>query len=788
MSRSLTLLTLLLAVACEGTAGKNGVDGTDGTSGTDGTDGTNGTDGADGTDGTDGADGTDGTDGADGEDLMAEPSALDIAITGVEVGGAPVVTFTVANEDGDPYNGLSADLLSARALRFTLAKLVPGEDGDGDAWQSYINTTEDTSSSTAGPGGAPALASAVQATSESGGALTYLGGGTYTYTFATDITAVTSPLAVDYEPELLHRVAMQIEFPVGDDGDELIYNPSFDWVPSGADAPATHDVVSTDSCNECHSALAVHGGGRMDVDLCVTCHNPGTTDANSGESVDMRVMIHKIHMGADLPSVGEGTPYTIWGYRDSENDYSYVSYPQDQTNCLKCHNPDDAATPDAGLWSTRPTMEACGSCHDTVDFALGEDGGHDGGVMTDNATCVVCHTESKIEEAHVTSNATPNNPGLPDDVVEIAYEILSASVDADDTLTVTFQITSDGDPLDLSALPSDLSSAPSFMLAYAGAQDGYDAPQDYNNLGKKAGQPATVSLSSLVAGSVSGGTYAYDSATGVSTMVYASAFPSGAMMRAVALQGYYTQTVDGTSYARHAKSVLMPVDGDDTRRVVVDNEGCAGCHEWVEGHGGNRVYETGVCVMCHNPSLSSSGRELNLDNPEASNNFKDLIHGIHGSSVREYPLDFVRNRSGGLHYTYLDDPADLAEYPDGTVVTYPTEPSNCLMCHLEGTYMPEEVNRDMLPSTTLIGDEATTTTEVSTLRTSMPNATDWIIGPTAAACSSCHNGDSAMAHMDLNGGTVLWTREEVLGGRAAESCDVCHGDGRTASTSEIHGL
>ena len=38
--------------------------------------------------------------------------------------------------------------------------------------------------------------------------------------------------------------------------------------------------------------------------------------------------------------------------------------------------------------------------------------------------------------------------------------------------------------------------------------------------------------------------------------------------------------------------------------------GCLECHEIFEGHGGNRVSNAQVCVMCHNPNLSSSGRTI----------------------------------------------------------------------------------------------------------------------------------------------------------------------------------
>lgn len=779
MFRTTPLLTsLLLLFACKGLDGKDGANGMDGQDGTPGADGLDGQNGADGTDGTNGNDGSNGSNGEDGEDLTAEPSELDVTISGVEIGTSTVVTFSVANEDGEAFNRLSE-----ASMRFAIAKLVPGENGDADAWKSYINTTASTSTSTAGPNGVPVLASATQATTESDGTLAYMGGGVYTYTFADDITNVTSPEVVEYDDSLLHRVAIQIEFPL-ESGEELILNPTFDWVPNGGTAAATRSIVKTDSCNECHDQLAIHGGGRIEVDYCVTCHNPGTTDPNSGNTVDLTQMVHKIHMGSELTEVTEGGSYIIWGYRDGENDYSHVGYPQDQQNCVKCHDPSDAETPDAINYLEKPTMEACGSCHDAVDFATGEN--HDGGAMTSNATCYMCHSSTAIDEYHRTENATPHNPDVPDGLSVFEYEIVSATMDADNTLTVEYVVTRDGTAINCASLDSDITGGPSFLLAWAQPIDGFDAPSDWNNLGKKAGQPASVSVSSLVAGSVSGGTHSYSG--GVNTMVYASAFPEGATMRTVALQGYYSQTLDGSSYGRHTVSKYMTVDGDEERRVVVDPDNCANCHEWFEGHGGNRVYETQVCAMCHNTSLSSSGRELDLTHPESSNNLKDMIHGIHGSSVRDEPLDFVRNRSGGLRYTFLGSADQLEDYPDGHLVEYPAGPANCNMCHTDDSHLVESIPEQALLSTHLMGDEATTTTEYTAFRTSMPNDTDWVMGPASAACSSCHWSDLALAHMDQNGGSTLSSRAEWEEDQPMETCELCHGEGRTASVNEFHGL
>lgn len=79
-------------------------------------------------------------------------------------------------------------------------------------------------------------------------------------------------------------------------------------------------------------------------------------------------------------------------------------------------------------------------------------------------------------------------------------------------------------------------------------------------------------------------------------------------MRAVALQGYFTQV--SPAAARHAISVVKEVTGDAVRRKIVDPEKCSNWHEWFEGRGGNRVYRTQVCVVCRVPGLAASGLQI----------------------------------------------------------------------------------------------------------------------------------------------------------------------------------
>jgi OmcA/MtrC family decaheme c-type cytochrome len=238
------------------------------------------------------------------------------------------------------------------------------------------------------------------------------------------------------------------------------------------------------------------------------------------------------------------------------------------------------------------------------------------------------------------------------------------------------------------------------------------------------------------------------------------------VIRGVALQGYFTQTTPAA--ARHTTSVFRAVTGDPQRRVIVDNAKCLKCHEALELHGGNRVNETAVCAVCHNPNLSSSGRGADPANvtdpaliaaygtnplvyPEAPMALKDLVHGIHSAAKREIPYEFVRDRgtSGVFYY-------------DWSEVTFPGKLNNCLTCHVEGTY-DADLPAGVLPSTsrTTTGNPNEDRAAITAVRASVPNATDEVVNPTAAACNGCHAGGAPTSHMQQNGGG--FTSRDMVG-------------------------
>jgi len=77
---------------------------------------------------------------------------------------------------------------------------------------------------------------------------------------------------------------------------------TFNFVPGGAAITTTRDVIRTPACNQCHYQLAFHGGTRRSMEICVLCHQPQTVDPDTGNTVDMPVMVHRIHMAQTFPA------------------------------------------------------------------------------------------------------------------------------------------------------------------------------------------------------------------------------------------------------------------------------------------------------------------------------------------------------------------------------------------------------------------------------------------------------------------------------------------------------
>jgi OmcA/MtrC family decaheme c-type cytochrome len=723
--------------------------------------------------GSDGDDGATGAPGAPASVDISNAEELSAEILSARIQSPPVVEFQLTDGNGNPVRGLPAS-----AISFNVAKLIPGTDGNSSAWQSYLNTL-----ATATAPGAPGLGStAIQAVTESGsaGTLTYNEStATYTYTFATDVANVTTPLAVPYQPTLTHRITFEIR------GFAPVDNPIYNFRPSDNATTGlfTREIVDTQTCNGCHNDLALHGGARADTDECVACHNPGTTDPDSLNTVDFKVMVHKIHRGEDLTVL----PYQIWGFRNTLIDFSDVVFPQDIRNCSNCHNTADPNTPDASNWYTVPTAEACGSCHDNVNFETGV--GHAAG-QAGNDVCAGCHANP----TSLPGLEVRNVHNIPIKALSAQYQfnILGIAGGTPGTaLVAAFSIT---DPTNLGGANDpdglgeryDLSGTPIADAALAASNlrmtVAWDT-EDYTNEGNggNEAQPARTSIvdsvtAALAAGIVDNGDRTYTVALGT---VAAGATGSGA----VTFEGHPVDATLGNIPVTSAVAYFPITDATaQARRSVVDINGCDRCHDQLSLHGSNRVNNDQVCVACHNPNATDLGQRpagaagscdpaggvnVGVDGRcEQAIDFKYMVHAIHSSNITVYGF-------GASVNTFE--------------VRFPQELSNCVACHKSGTYYPDSDGPTLGTTIQSVADYATLTDRTT--------GTDNIrITPWASVCSSCHIPDAerddpastnpARLHMIQNGANFALTSGDPV----QEVCSICHGPGKLADLQVVHGV
>jgi OmcA/MtrC family decaheme c-type cytochrome len=752
-----------------------------------------GNDGNDGNDGADGADGADGvvtvvddngnsveacigchgvgqvepvgdiTDIADVHYVDTDPDGpatasgyrqLAVNITQVDLTGTSVIIeFNVEDENNAPVSDIFAS-----DLRFNIASLQSGVGpGDSSFYQNLINRVEDPGNVGNGPG-TPELQGTAENFTTSGGVFESGPGGgllagEYRYTSKYDpSTAAGDNLAV--VGGVTHRVAIQLsagDVPAGNGWCDFIANTSSPNSCSGG--AITREIVETDTCNRCHGAtsevhLALHGGGRTQVEYCVTCHNPGSTDANSGNTVDMKVMVHKIHAGASLAN-----PYMIYGFRNSLHDYSTVNFTAELDNCTFCHN---GAGADVENWADVPTREACGSCHDDVDFDSGLN--HAGGAFADNTLCVNCHPavtttpgqnfgvktvhkgEARNAEAALYAGGTNG----------FAIEALSWDEDSDE-LTIDYSVTRNG-------VKMDLVNDPQWTDTFAQGGGGASRLQvsvawntdEYTNEdnGSTSTPAAPLSLNAIAGDSSSsavevGMTRTYRIVAGV---------PGAATGSVTAtLDGHPAADLDGdTSFTDRipVRNSFLDLDidprgmGTVPRRVVVDVARCNVCHDaggaGISLHGNNRTSEPQVCVVCHNPDATDIARRpapgTAIDGKdEEMIDFKRMVHMIHTGAELEDGL-VIYGFGGTAH--------------DFSHVEFIGNRMNCETCHLPGTYSANAAHN-------------TLATTIDTGADIEDPSDDLNISSTASVCSGCHNDAVAEGHMIEQGASFSALDEDI---------------------------
>jgi OmcA/MtrC family decaheme c-type cytochrome len=395
---------------------------------------------------------------------------------------------------------------------------------------------------------------------------------------------------VSYQPSLTHRLAIRIGAPFPGTGTSTptgaattapaVYpahsaNIIYEFVPGATGVAPNANPITTDRqivnvavCNNCHTNLGgtgtvgtgsntapfaqmglnFHSGQMNDPNYCFACHNeqlkytatdglpdPATALATmaltsastkvNGLSVGNTVeWIHKFHMGANL------------GYTNNVQKMENGWYPQDIRKCTTCHQAVTDSTgkvlnPQYANWQTVPSREACGACHDTVNFATGNiaPGGinpktglqnvHGGLNQPDDRRCADCHSAADIVIYHTPLQSPAENgsdgsnthaaaagtnswqaadpTNMPLGAYGITYAINSVTVNAatNPVINFTIMVTAPNQPAAAAtitpysaSLPGSAEMVSNFSLANgptlgiqgAMAQDGIAAPTDYN--------------------------------------------------------------------------------------------------------------------------------------------------------------------------------------------------------------------------------------------------------------------------------------------------------------------
>ena len=704
---------------------------------------------------------------------QAPGPGLDTGIVGASVSaaGQVIVTFHLADGAGTPLTpttSSTSDPAQAR-VRLTLARIeldVQTQEAATTTFPHYVNYI--TKRATTGN------VSSDQPAYDTTGmfALVDAATGTWTYTFGTTLPA-------GFSTALTHTIGAQIEREF--EGADLVANPTFDFVPNGSPVTTIIEDTTTAQCNSCHDPLQAHGGGRREVKLCVLCHTDQAIDTDSGNTLDFKHMIHRLHRGKDLPSVTKGAVGTKYAFGNGEDFFGAkinvcaagpfesapcttdadcggstcsatatagIGFPQDIRNCTKCHG--DGAT--ASNFRMLAGSLACTGCHDDVNpgltplNGLAPGTGHPVGPESE-AFCRTCHKEQMTTEfdlsvpgAHVIETRSASLVGLQG-------EFVSASGTPSNPVQVQFRMR-DG----AGNVLTTFTGLNRILFTFSGPTTDY-------------GGSSTPFFSQTAFGSGATGTLVGPDGTGLATYTTSASLPADAAGTwTVGQEARRSVTVNGVNVTEAAQNAVFDfsVDGSapEPRRSVVDGAKCSNCHGTFSKdfsiHGNNRN-DVRYCVLCHNPNVTDFDRRTNAiaggaDPTNEPIAFKHLIHKIHrGDALENQPYIVYGFGSSPKNYTAND-------FGD---VRFPGDLRNCAACHNEGTFLLP-LAPDVLPT-------------VHSVIRSGAEVVDGHVPPIQDACLACHDGADVAAHAATN-----------TTSSGAEACGVCHGEGGIEAVSVVH--
>jgi OmcA/MtrC family decaheme c-type cytochrome len=377
--------------------------------------------------------------------------AVEISGASVDPTGHVVVSLRVTN-GGIPV--ATREEVAALAPTFTLAALSTHPVDGLASWKSLLLTGWQVAPTLppGGPGTPPekVLVDARQPGYENAGALTGADGA-FTYVFANAVPVGLSPT------ETL-RVGVWL---AGTSGTPQTTS-THDFLPAGG-AATPRDTVLDANCNQCHGAVRAHGGYRVGVKVCLTCHtwqlaDPDTVDpaAMSGATadtdpnpLDLGRLVHRIHRGRSLPTLyasssiapapdlataaalplpflpSRNTPipgrkYAIVGYQSREFVFGQVvtrragdgvgekvvaegvAFPRDLRDCDACHG----GAPQEYEVLYGVSRRTCHGCHPETWFGEEPIAGavhfaHAGGPQLDDGQCRGCHVAATATQPKV---------------------------------------------------------------------------------------------------------------------------------------------------------------------------------------------------------------------------------------------------------------------------------------------------------------------------------------------------------------------------------------------------